>query len=117
MIIGYDVACYSYGSGPCVTPTQGYIRSDRFEEEDRIDAMREILRQRLAAHPISPRVTSIIVTFHWGDGEQLRLRAGLLDRNVPERAPYTYQADGMAAFLANVWVGEDEPPTGIVGSI
>ena len=32
--------------------------------------MREILRQRLAAHPISPRVTSVIVTFHWGDGEE-----------------------------------------------
>ena len=116
MIVGYDIACYSYGSGPCVSPTKGYLKTEAFEPADREAAMRELMREQLARHPIFPRATSIIVTFLWND-ERLQLRAGLYDRNMPKKAPYSYQAEAMAEFVANVWVGESEPLTGVTGDI
>jgi hypothetical protein len=119
MIVGYDIACYSYGSGPCVPPSQGFARTTDLEAEDRDRIMRELLRAELARNPIHPRTTSVIATLHWtekGEDRSMQLRAGLLDRNLPERAPYPYQTEAMAEFVANVWVGENEPATGITGS-
>lgn len=115
MIVGYDVASYSYGTGPCIAPSEGYLKVDRFETVDREAAMRDILRRQLAQNPTWPRVTSVIVTFHWGEGERIQLRAGLLDRNRPERAPQQHQPQAMADFIANTWVGEDEPRVGVIG--
>ncbi len=109
MIVGYDLACYSNGSGPCVAPTRGYLRVDAFDEVAQAKAMKDLLREQLHAHPSHPRVTSIIVGFVWGEDERLELRAGLIDRTTPDRAPYSYQEKEMAEFLSNVWVGSDEP--------
>jgi len=119
MIVGYDIACYSYGSGPCVAPSKGFVKTTAFEETDRIRIMQDLLREELFRNSRYPRTTSVIATFQWtedGEDRRLQLRAGLLDRNSPERAPYPYQAEAMAEFSANVWVGETEPP-GIVGSL
>ena len=120
MIVGYDLACYSYGGGPCVAPTMGYVRTEAFGEEDRVRIMKEIYRRALAGNPSYPRVTSVIATFHWTKGDEERrmeMRAGLLDRNRPAMAPYPYQAEAMAEFMDNVWVGDREPAVGITGTI
>lgn len=114
MIVGYDLACYSYGTGPCIAPTKGYVRVDDFDPSTRERVMRDLLREQLLLNPVHPRTTSIIATFHWGEAESVRIRAGLLDRNLPERAPYPYQTEAMAEFIANTWVGDDEPP-GVTG--
>lgn len=110
MIVGYDIACYSNGSGPCVAPTAGYLRVDTFDAQRQQDAMKDLLRKQLLLHPSYPRVTSIIVDFVWEDDRRVQVRAGLIDRTIPERAPYPHQEREMAAFLSNVWVGEEPPP-------
>jgi len=113
MIVGYDIACYSYGSGPCVPPTKGFARTAAFGEEDRIRIMQDLLREELSRNARYPRTTSVIAILHWtedGEDRRMELRAGLLDRNLPARAPYPHQDEAMAEFLANVWVGETEPP-------
>lgn len=120
MIVGYDLASYSYGSGPCVPQTMGYVRTETFGEDDRIRIMQDLYRRALCSNPSHPRATSVIATFHWeegGDQRRLELRAGLLDRNRPDRAPYPYQTEAMTEFLENVWVGEHAPAIGITGTI
>jgi len=115
MIIGYDVASYSYGTGPCRTGGTGFLKVPRFEDADRSEVMLEILRREMAQTGSFERVTSIIATLYWGDDQTMQLRAGLLDRNTPSRAPFPYQAEAMSELRENVWVGEDEPSTGVFG--
>jgi hypothetical protein len=80
--------------------------------------MQGLLREEMLRNGSHPRTTSVIATLYWtedGEDRRMELRAGLLDRNRPERAPYPHQTEAMAEFLANVWVGETEPG-GVTGS-